>query len=241
MEKNNTRDAIAPMIRKISGYFEQVYGLKSPYYKLLGIKGFIDAKDDIFLVTARRVVQTAQAKLAELSGAGLTQAQIDDLEAMAETFELKLNDVGTKSADRDVQTEERNKLGNALYAQLVKYCAVGKNIWEDVSEAKYNDYVIRKTVHSGLSKVQGFAAVGGGANVFDLVWQPVVGADNYEVEFAQATTGQPQGPWQPYSSPETNSDTFPVNPGFSYWLRVRARNNEGLTGGWSDTVIVEGT
>jgi hypothetical protein len=36
-------------------------------------------------------------------------------------------------------------VGNVLYAELVKLCNTGKDIFYSLNEAKYNDYVIYNT------------------------------------------------------------------------------------------------
>lgn len=239
--KNIEKEKTEKLVQEVSGYVQQKFKLNSPEYTYLGIRGYSNLKEGLQLTAARSCVTGAELFLADLTPLGLTQVKIDELKAAIQLYEDKRSLVAQREMERDNKTRERIEAGNALYAKLVEYCEIGKLIWENTNPAFYEDYVIYKTVHHGLSKVQGFAAVQNGPNAFDLTWDPVVGADNYEVEFAQATTGQPQGPWQPHSSPLTPNDTFPVSPGFSYWLRVRARNNAGLTGGWSDTVIVEGS
>jgi hypothetical protein len=239
VEKNNTRNAITLKVRRISGYFEQKWGLKSPYYKQLGIKGMTDMKDDVFLVMARRVVQVATSRLADLSPIGLTQADIDALEADAQTFENKLNGIYEKTAERDVKTNERTALGNALYEQLAKYCAVGKNIWEDVNEAKYNDYVIHKTVHHELPKVQNVQAAQTGPNAARVDWDPVPGAAQYEVDFQSQPSGQPAGEWQERFTVDAPEYEGPLFGGQTNFYRVRAIN-ASQTGAWSDVVSYSG-
>ena len=43
---------------------------------------------------------------------------------------------------RDITTEKRIKALNALYKMVAKYTGIGKDIFYETNEAKYNDYVI---------------------------------------------------------------------------------------------------
>jgi hypothetical protein len=234
IEKNNT----AKLVQEISGYVQQKWSLKSPQYKYLGVSGYSNMKEGLQITAARSCASGAENFLAELTPIGLTQVNIDELRAAAQSYETKRNEVAEKEMERDEKTRERRIAGNALYAKLVEYCEVGKLIWENTNPSYYEDYVIYKTVHSGLAKVQNFSAQQTGPNAYDLTWDLVVDADFYEVEFAESSGGQPKGPWQTYQSPANPPVGFAVNPGFTYWLRVRAKNNQGKTGNWSDEVVI---
>lgn len=238
-EKENLRISIEQQIRKISGYFEQKWGLKSPYYKQLGIKGYTKFRDAEILITARRVVQVATSRLADLSIYGLTQALIDQLAADAQAMEDKMNSIYEKTAERDIKTNERTGLGNAIYEQLSKYCAVGKNIWEDVNEAKYNDYVIHKTVHHVLPKVQNVVAVLSGQGLAQVTWSAAAGAAEYEVDFQSQPTGNPIGEWQERFTVGGLMYEGPILPSETNFYRVRAVNI-GQAGAWSDVAEVTG-
>ena len=56
-----------------------------------------------------------------------------------------------------VKTQERVNDGNLLYGFVARYCEVGKIIWQDVDEAKYNDYVIYHTTTQMPGKVLNMA------------------------------------------------------------------------------------
>jgi hypothetical protein len=56
-EKNTARKNCVVMMRKLSGYVQQEYGLRSPKYKRLGMKAYQAAKDSSFLFKAREVAR----------------------------------------------------------------------------------------------------------------------------------------------------------------------------------------
>ena len=49
---------------------------------------------------------------------------------------------GQAIANRDNAAKERVEKANELYALLTRYCEIGKSIWYETNEAKYNDYII---------------------------------------------------------------------------------------------------
>lgn len=238
--KNLHKTEVVRGIQKISGFFEQQWGTASPQYRGLGIKGLARMAESSYLVAGKQVVRRAEERLTTLQSIGLTQADIDALAASTAAMDAGMDAVALAEENREEKRNERVIAGNELYASLVKYCMIGKLIWENVNEAKYNDYVIYKAVNSGLSKVQNFTAEETTPNVYALAWDPVVGATEYEVEFAEATTGQPQGPWQVHETTNGTTSSFQPAAGFTYWLRVRARNNMGQSGNYSDIVSIAG-
>ncbi len=68
----------------------------------------------------------------------------------------------------------------------------------------------------------------------DLVWDPVRGADGYEVTTSSDMAGA--GPWvQAAVTSESGVTVKGLNPGRRYWFRVRAVGKKG-EGDWSDPV-----
>lgn len=238
-EKEALRTQVLMDMQLISGFFEQKWGLESPQYKQLEMKGIHHVKDSQFYLLAKRMVATAVLRLIQLTPEGMTQAMIDQLSTNAQLFEDQLHQVALQEAEREIKTQERTQAANALYQQLQQYCRVGKLIWENVDAAKYEDYEIHKSVTHGLPKAQNLMAVNAGNNIADLSWDPVVGATEYRVDKAEASTGQPQGPWEEYITTTDAFTSAPLLPGFSYWYRVRGQNATE-TGYWSDEASITG-
>lgn len=228
--KETARDNATDMIQTISGYFEQEWGLDNFRYKRLRIKGYQTMSDNNFLYTCRNVVAVATEYLADLTPIGLTQAMIDDLEAEAQTFEDKLNSISQKKAERDSKTQERTEKGNELYLYIKKYTTIGKLIWENIDEAKYNDYIIYHRPPGVPGKVQNLA--------FDIPtttasWDAETLATNYELEIKE---NSPTGVYAAVYSGANTSTVY--DPGSGAWIfRCRATNDEG-SGEWSDELDV---
>lgn len=238
-EKNLSRTNCFNKVQFITGYFEQEWGLSSPYYRQLGIKNISEMRDAEFLVACRRVVQVAQSRLTTLSTLGLTQSDIDSLNTEAQTFEDKMHLVFEKTAEREIKTQERTTLANELYSELKKYCMIGKLVWENVDEAKYNDYVIHKTVNHGLPKPQGLSVELDpvASNQANLSWMSVQDATEYELHGSQVPLGQPEGGFSLINTVLITSDLVILSSGFTYYFKIRARNAEQVSS-YSDVVSI---
>lgn len=238
--KVNTRTTCTLDIQKISGYFEQKWGEKNYRYKQLRIKGLQTMSDNNFLVSCRNVAAVADEYLLDLTDEGLTQTDIDTLTADAQTFEDNLNAIASARALRDEKANERTQKGNELYSYVAKYCKIGKLIWENVDEAKYNDYIIYPTVHSGLTKPQNVAAeyVDGTPPVNHVSWDAVPNATSYILYVSIREIGAPSGTYNILNEYTDNfADAIPVENKRNYY-KVKAKNEED-TSNYSDEVYVD--
>jgi hypothetical protein len=236
--KNEIKDDLEELVQNVSGYTQQKFGIHSGEYTSLKVKGYVAKTEDAMLKSARTVAKVSEILLPDLSPIGLTQGEIDGLRAKAQEFEDALDTIAIREGERTTEAQKRVLEANSLYSMLSKNCEIGKLIWENTNPTYYDNYIIYKTVHSGLSKVQNLTATPVASNAYDLTWDLVVDADYYEVEYAEATAGQPQGPWLVYQSTPNPPIGFQANEGFSFWLRVRARDNQGKTGSWSNTLVL---
>lgn len=239
--KNAARETVTKKIQYISGFFEQQWGLDSGQYRQLRISKLTVSSDNDFLVAARSVVDTATLYLTDLTPIGLTQIDIDELETEAQTFEDKLNAVADKRMLRDDKARERAILANELYDYTAKYCAIGKLIWENVNEAKYNDYVIYKTSHGGLSKVGSVSLVEEPEHPDSITvhWGLVPAATYYEIQVSVVAIGDPSGDYSLAGTPANPPFLQPKPVGQTRnWFRIRAMNDTE-TGYWSDEAYID--
>ena len=135
--KNAIYENLIIAIRNITDYAAIKWGNQSPQYKRFGVKDINNLGDTEMIYTSRRVIQVAEGFLADLIIEGLTQQIIDDLVAIAQSFEDNMNVVKDAVADRDKKTEEMIQHSNQLYSYVSKYCEIGKVIWKYTSEAYY--------------------------------------------------------------------------------------------------------
>lgn len=239
--KNVLRDTVFKKIQYVSGFFEQKWGIDSGQYRQLRIARLSSMSENDFLVAARSVVETATLYLADLTGIGLTQTDIDELESEAQDFEDKLNAVAEKRMLRDDKARERALLANELYDYVAQYCAIGKLIWENVNEAKYNDYVIYKTSRGALSKVGDVSLVEDPSHPDDITvhWGIVPEATYYEIQVSVVAVGDSAGDYSTVGSPANPPFFQPKPVGQSRnWFRIRAMNDTE-SGYWSDESYID--
>ncbi len=118
------------------------YAPGSPTYDRFGTKG-IDNMTDAELITCFLAVgRQAAALQVDLAGAGLTPTIVTAAQALAPNYLTQINAQGTAIDNRDREVETRISAGNLVFKDLSDLAELGKNIWQGVSEAKYNDYVI---------------------------------------------------------------------------------------------------
>lgn len=144
-EKEEAREKLEVWTRQIMQRVASTFGRQSARYRKFGTKGLSNKSDDELHKTGNRVVRCATGYLNQLSANGVTQAMINGYRDLVQTFEECIETVENKISDRDIATEDRIRMGNTLYQRLMAMCDIGKTIWEDASEAYYNDYVIHNT------------------------------------------------------------------------------------------------
>jgi len=238
--KNSLRQSSTLMIQTISGYFDQMWGIGSGKYTSLRVKSLFNLSNSNFLLTARTVVARATANLAALAAIGLTQSDIDALTAEAQLFEDALIDVVNKKEIRDTKANERTQKGNELYSFAAKYSKVGKLIWENVDESKYNDYVIYPSSNPSLSKPQNLAAALDPMNILPvtLTWDLVADATSYDVYTNVAATGAPAGSFNLLNTFATSPADVPPMFDKRNYYKIKAKNATEV-GPYSDEAFVD--
>lgn len=238
--KRTYRDESFRKIQYISGFFEQKWGLNSGRYKQLGIKGLVRMRDNDFIMTGRGVVKVATEQLANLTALGLLEADIDALETSLQNMEDSIHLIAEKTALRDEKTQERVELGNALFSEIRKYATIGKLIWENVDESKYNDYIIYKTEHTGLSKPQNLLATYDPLNPpnITLSWDLVAEATSYDVYYNIANIGSPAGDFSLINNFAASPAEIPAIIDKRHYFKIKAKNDED-TSDYSDEVYVD--
>lgn len=151
-QKDAARKALEKTMRSIFNMAENVFGQGSAKYKEFG-NAMISQQSDAEIVRVAKIMSlTAEKYLTELSDEGLTSEKIATLIAQRNTLDVAIDAQAQGISDRDVATESRVEALNRLYQLLTKYAGIGKDIFYETSEAKYNDYIIYDTP-SGLPEI----------------------------------------------------------------------------------------
>jgi hypothetical protein len=151
-QRDLKRNSILNIMRSLSVRGKAVFGDKSAKYRSLTPGNISKLTENNLLIAARQVHTSAVSCLSELAAEGVTAPYLATFSNLIDDFETAIDEVNSKKNLRDNASETKILKGNELYALVVKYCDYGKTIWNNVSPAKYNDYIIYSgTSHRSLT------------------------------------------------------------------------------------------
>ena len=227
--KNELANALRIELRAYNTRAKLIYDADSGTYNLFYKKDMSKLNDRDLFLFAELVKESSEEHLTELAKAGLTQAMIDELAALNTSFYDAMFAQSQSIANRDNAANERVKMSNELYDLLIKYCEVGKNIWYEVNEAKYNDYVIYYKTPGSLDSPKHLRFFRG-SKIF--MWDVVANATSYEMQMSVD-----QSEWSQVYYDQWNEVTYDLPDGITYY-RVRAHNAGGF-GEFSSIMMIE--
>jgi hypothetical protein len=217
--KNNIASDLMIMLRSFGTRAKLVFSTDNGKMDKFILKDLSHATDNNLLVFAEMVGLNSEKFKTELAAAGLTQQMIDDLNDLTDTFRLALNAKDDAVKARDEGANSRFKKANELYGLLSKYCEVGKTIWYETNEAKYNDYIIYTYTSPGsLTAPRNLRY---NTQYYKIEWDAVENATSYQLENSSDGVN--------YSELVSQSETeFSFIPYENHnYFRVRARNSAG--------------
>ena len=226
-QKNAKMNIVLGTMRSISARAKAVFGENSSKYRSMSPGNISQLTDSELLLAAGQVHDAAAANQAALDAEGVTVLYLSDFQTAIQDYEDALTAVGNKKMIRDDSTEERILKGNELYGYVVKYCDYGKAIWDGLSQAKYNDYIIYTGGSTGIpGKIQNVAY-----NQLNnqITWDANPIVDTYQVEISDD-----EATWVlEYEGTDANAGIG--KPPGTWYARVRGINDKG-NGAWSDTL-----
>ncbi len=156
--KKAARKQLEDAVDTIRGMADQAFEGQN-LYSTFRFEGFSELEDNDVLRAAKRIHRVADKLTAQLTPEGLTPGHMASLQGFITALDLALDGVDTAVADRDIETQRRIGLGNALYTNLSRIGAIGRNLFENTDEARYNDYVLEQSIGQGTGN-----GGGGGGN-----------------------------------------------------------------------------
>ncbi|KIA88571.1 hypothetical protein [Kaistella jeonii] len=144
-KKEAARSALEKTMRTILNMAANYFGSQSAQYRAFGPSDLTRQRESDLARNYKIMVVATTRNLAEMVEEGLSQTLIDRLILQGETFDKGIDEVTEAIINRDISTEKRIEALNALYRLVAKYAGIGKDIFYDTNEAKYNDYVIYDT------------------------------------------------------------------------------------------------
>lgn len=141
-QREYLRKSVLNYMRSLSMRGKIVFGNQSAKYRSLSFGSLTLISDNNLLIAARQVHTSAENILPELEIEGVTQNYLDNFNEAINNYEIAINEVSNSKILRDNANETKVMKANELYNLVLKCCEYGKLIWKDVSDAKYNDYLI---------------------------------------------------------------------------------------------------
>lgn len=148
--KNTTRVSCETAVNVVLTGVVNVWGIDSAeYHFFTEDKPLSQLSDNDFLRYLEDFADATEDELTALADEGIDAATVTNLRALRVSFNTALKNQRKAIKARDTGDTARIKKGNELNKLLVAHCNTGKNIWINVDESKYNDYVIYDTTPAG--------------------------------------------------------------------------------------------
>lgn len=140
--KNALRKDIEDTLRLIRTAAQLKYAGQGKYRKF-GFDGFTELSDNGLVRMVRRVIRVLTELKTEMTPSFPSiNDKLTSLTTKGNAFDDAVDQIIDKKNARDIATQDRIIAGNAVYAGLYKFCTIGKALYQDTNEAKYNDYVL---------------------------------------------------------------------------------------------------
>ena len=217
--RQDKRNQLNIMLKRVAIAAEAVFRNDYAIIHSLVFDNMAKATDSEFAVNATKIHKNAVSHQVALAAESITPEYLESLETVITEYSTAVSNARVKLDVRETKTEERIKMANTLYANLVTYSKYGKLLYENVSPAKYNDYILTPTSAGGLKPPTNLAYRPGD---FVISWGTVQNATSYELEYS------PDGAaWTvAYSGSDDAVQYIPTVEGWAYF-RCRARNSNG--------------
>ncbi len=141
LQKDAAREVLIKAVRKVRGIADVTFKGEG-LYNSFGFEDMLRLDDNDLCRMSARVHRVATKFKADMAGDGLTEQMLTDLETASKDFDEKIDKVVASQEDRDIATQHRIVTGNILFAEIRRLLKIGKALYEDTDEAKYNDYML---------------------------------------------------------------------------------------------------
>ena len=91
------------------------------------------------------MVRVGRARLSDFAAADLTPALLDALAATTAELRAREDEQQDAEAARGQAADGRVTAANALYAELMAICGIGKALYAQTDARKFQDYVVNET------------------------------------------------------------------------------------------------
>lgn len=144
LQKDTAANALRMSIRTVRNMAENKFKGEG-FYHSFGFEDMADMSDNDLYRLGKRVGRVANTLLSQLASEGLTAAMITTINTQTTALDNAIDAQHAAIENRDIATQDRIIKGNTLWDEMTRLASIGKSIFVDVDEAKYNDYVLIDT------------------------------------------------------------------------------------------------
>ena len=140
--KDAARTLLLTLMQALMGKVSLKYDNRTPAYKAFGTSGLNSASEADLYMGIRQAVRVGRRTVSEYAAQGITEQELDQLNAQNETFLEALHAQQDTENEGQSITQTRLRAGNALYEELSYLSEVGKTLYVQTDVSKYEQYVI---------------------------------------------------------------------------------------------------
>ncbi len=141
-KKYKAAEKLKASIRSLMTRVALKYNNRTGRYRKFGATKLGDMTDAQLIFCGRRVIRVARQQIDFLDDVGVNERIISKISTATQEFENAVNLQQDRIADRDIGVERRVDYGNEIYDELVVLCNIGKDIWDNIDKAKYENYCL---------------------------------------------------------------------------------------------------
>lgn len=141
-KKYHAAERLKSTIRTVMTRVAMKYNNRSGRYRKFGTSKMGDMTDAQLIFCGRRVVRVSRLQIDFLADVGVNETLIGRIVEAVQDFENAVNLQQDRVADRDIAVERRIEQGNKIYDELVTLCEIGKDIWAEKDNIKYENYTL---------------------------------------------------------------------------------------------------
>ena len=228
--RNQLRNELHYFLKRLAIAAKNVFKHEPSIYNTMALTKTAKLNDSEFVIEANNIYENAVHHKTKLEVEGIDAEFLTNFETKLTEMRAVMRTIDVTFNTREHKTEERIKISNTLYETLAKYCDYGKLLYEDVSPAKYNDYLLTPVQPGALKSPTNLIYH---IKETTLTWDIVLHATSYVVEYSQ----DGEHFTEVYSGAEAFCIFTPPVEGWGYY-KVRGRNSAGY--GPYSTVLKQG-
>jgi hypothetical protein len=141
-KKYAAAEKLKTAVRSLMTRVAMKYNNRSGRYRKFGAAKMGDMTDAQLIFCGRRVVRVARQQIDFLADVGVNENILLRISEACKDFENAVNIQQDRVSDRDISVERRIELGNKLYDEFIVLCDIGKDIWAEKDQLKYEQYTV---------------------------------------------------------------------------------------------------